>query len=196
MNINKDNLSLRPIISSIGTYNYNLSKFLTNLLAPVIPTTNCTKDSFTFCEGIKTIRATNNFLISYDVCSLFTSIPLKETVDIAVGLLFEHNPDFEITKNELKKLFDFALSGTHFRFDGSVSDQIDSVAMGSPLCLILASLFMGYHEANWLQVFKDCEIILNRCYVDDIICLFNSEPDADKFFEILNKLNPNVKFTL
>ena len=196
LNINKDNLSLRPIISSIGTYNYNLSKFLTNLLAPVIPTTNCTKDSFTFCEGIKTIRATNNFLISYDVCSLFTSIPLKETVDIAVGLLFEHNPDFEITKNELKKLFDFALSGTHFRFDGSVSDQIDSVAMGSPLCLILASLFMGYHEANWLQVFKDCEIILNRCYVDDIICLFNSEPDADKFFEILNKLNPNVKFTL
>ena len=53
LNINKDNLSLRPIISSIGTYNYNLSKFLTNLLAPVIATTNCTKDSFTFCEEIK-----------------------------------------------------------------------------------------------------------------------------------------------
>ena len=112
LNINKDNLSLRPIISSIGTYNYNLSKFLTNLLAPVIPTTNCTKDSFTFCEEIKKVRATNKFLISYDVCSLFTSIPLKETIDIAVDLLFEHNPDFQITKNELKKLFDFATSGT------------------------------------------------------------------------------------
>ena len=52
LNINIDNLSLRPIISSIGTYNYNLSKFLTNLFAPVIPTTNCTKDSLTFCEEI------------------------------------------------------------------------------------------------------------------------------------------------
>ena len=48
LNINKDNLYLRPVISSIGTYNYNLSKFLTNLIAPVIPTTNCSKDSFTF----------------------------------------------------------------------------------------------------------------------------------------------------
>ena len=53
LNINKDNLSLRPIISSIGTYNYNLSKFLTNLLAPVIPITNCTKDSFAFCQEIR-----------------------------------------------------------------------------------------------------------------------------------------------
>ena len=53
LNINKDNPSLRPIISSIGTYNYNLSKFLTNLLTPVIPITNFIKDSFAFCQEIK-----------------------------------------------------------------------------------------------------------------------------------------------
>ena len=154
LNINKDNLSPPSIVSSIGTYNYNLSKFLTNLLAPVFPTTNCTKDSFTFCEEIKKVRDTNKFLISYDVCSLFTSIPLKETIDIAVDLLFEHNPNFKITNNELRKLFDFATSGTHFLFDGSFYDQIDGVAMGSPLGPVLVNLFMGYHEANWLQVFK------------------------------------------
>ena len=78
VNINSDNLSLRPIISSIGTYNYNLSKFLTNLLAPVIPTTNCTKDSFTFCKEIKKVRATNKLFISYDVCSFFYKHSLKE----------------------------------------------------------------------------------------------------------------------
>ena len=54
--------------------------------------------------------------------------------------------------------------------------------MESPLGPVLASLFMGYHEANWLQVFKDCEIILYRRYVDDIICLFNSQSDADRFY--------------
>ena len=106
----------------------------------VIPTTNCTKDSFTFAKEMKKVRATNKFLISYDVCSLFTSIPLKETIDIAVDLLFEHNPDFKITKTELKKLFDFATSNTHFLFDGSFYDQIDAVT----------NLFMGFHEANWL----------------------------------------------
>ena len=94
-------------------------------------------------------------MISYDVCSLFTSIPLKETIDIAVDLLFEHNPDFKITKNELKKLFDFATSGTHFLLDGSFYDQIDGVTMGSPLGPVLTNLFMGYHEANWyLKIVK------------------------------------------
>ena len=68
--------------------------------------------------------------------------------------------------------------------------------MESPLGPVLASLFMGYHEANWLQVFKDCEIILYRRYVDGYICLFNSQSDADKFYEFLNKQLPNITFTI
>ena len=65
--------------------------------------------------------------------------------------------------------------------------------MGSPLG---PNLFMGYHEANCLQVFKDCEIILYLRYVDDIICLFNSQSDADEFYEFLNKQHPNIEITL
>ena len=65
-------------------------------------------DSFTFSEEIKKVSDTNRFLISYDVGSLFTSIPLKETIDIAVNLMFEHNPGLNITKAKLKKLFEFA----------------------------------------------------------------------------------------
>ena len=76
-------ISLCPIISSVSTYNYNLSKYLSNLIAPVSPTTNCTKDLLTFCQEIKKVRATNKFLISH-VCCLFTSILMKETIDIAV----------------------------------------------------------------------------------------------------------------
>ena len=39
------NPSLRPIISSIGTYNYNLAKHLSEILTPLIPAEFCTKDS-------------------------------------------------------------------------------------------------------------------------------------------------------
>ena len=132
LNVQRNNLSLRPIVSSIGNHNYHLSKFLTDLLDPIIPKSQCTKDLFTFCEEIKKVRATNRFLISDDVCSLFTSIPLKETIDITVNLLFDHNPGLNITKAELKKLFEFATSGTYFLFQGTFYDQIDGVAMGSP----------------------------------------------------------------
>ena len=74
---------------------------------------------------------TNRFLISYDVCSLFTSIPLKERINTAVNLLFDHNPGGNITKAELKKLFELATSGTYFFSQGTFYDQIDGVVTGS-----------------------------------------------------------------
>ena len=61
---NISDLSLRPIIFSIGTYSYNLAKFLPSLHQPVISTTHCTKNSFSFCEETKKVRASNKFLVS------------------------------------------------------------------------------------------------------------------------------------
>ena len=44
----------RPIVSSIGTYNYNLAQYLGSLLSPHIPSEYSTKDSFTFIDQIGT----------------------------------------------------------------------------------------------------------------------------------------------
>jgi len=43
-------------------------------------------------------------------------------------------------------LFSFATAETHFLFKGVFYDQIDGVAMGSPLAPDLANLFMGHWE--------------------------------------------------
>ena len=66
--------------------------------------------------------------------------------------------------------------------------------MGSPLGLVLANLFMGFHEKRWLGQFQFCNVLLYCRYVDDIICLFNSEQDADEFFKSLNAQHSNIKF--
>ena len=105
-----------PIVSSIDAYNYKLAIFLTSILDPVIPEDHCTKDSFSFCKEIKKVSSTNKFLISYDICSLFTSISLNETIDLAIKLIFDNNPDIKITKRDLKKLFEFATSGIRNTF--------------------------------------------------------------------------------
>ena len=68
--------------------------------------------------------------------------------------------------------------------------------MGSSLGPVLANLFMGYHEQKRLESFEEYELILYRRYVDDIICLFNSEFDADKFFVFLNQRHSKIKFTI
>ena len=79
-------------------------------------------------------------MVSYDVTSLFTNIPLEETINLTINLLFEAKPDLKISRKDLQKLFQFATSQTNFLFNGNMYDQVDGVAMGSPLAPILANI--------------------------------------------------------
>ena len=99
---------LRPIVSSIGTFNYKLARFLCDLLLPLVPNDYSCKDTFSFASQIKDANLSKKIFVSYDVTSLFTNISLQETIDIAINLIFNHNPNLSITKEELKKLFRFA----------------------------------------------------------------------------------------
>ena len=99
---------VRPIVSSIGTFNYNLACFLCDLLSPLVPNDYSCKDTFSFVSQIKNVNLSKKFLVSYHVTSLFTNIPLQENIDISINLIFNHNPNLNITRNELKKLFLFA----------------------------------------------------------------------------------------
>ena len=94
---------LRPILSSIGTFNYSLARFLRDLLSPLVPNNYCCKDTFSFVSQIKNANSSRKLLVSYDMTSLFINIPLEETIDIAINLIFSYNPNLNITKKELKK---------------------------------------------------------------------------------------------
>ena len=134
---------LRPIVSYIGTFNYDLARFLCDLLSPLVPNDYSCKDTFSFVPQIENANLSKTFLVSYDGTSLFTNIPLQETIDIAINLIFDHNPNLNITKKELKKLFLFATSQTHFIFNSKFYNQIDGVAMRFPLASALAH-FHGF----------------------------------------------------
>ena len=85
--------NLRPIVSSIGTFSYNLTRFFYDLLSPLVPNNYSSKDTFSFVSQIKNANLSKKFLLSYDVTSLFTNIPLQETIDIATNFIFRHNPN-------------------------------------------------------------------------------------------------------
>ena len=96
---------LCPIVSFIGTFNYDLARFLCDLLSPVVPDDYSCKDTFSFVSQIKDAHLSGKFLVSYNITSVFTNIPLQETIDIVINVIFNHNPNVNITKKELKKLF-------------------------------------------------------------------------------------------
>ena len=186
----------RPIVSSLNTFNYQLAKYLCNLLQPLLPNTYTISDTFSFVQELKTIEISNKFMVSFDVVSLFTNIPLKESIDLAVTYITEGNPNLKLSKSDLTKLFSFATSQTNFFFNGKMYDQIDGVAMGSPLAPVLANLFLGHYENIWLNNYQGPSVQFYRRYVDDTFCLFNDERDALLFFNFLNSQHPNIKFTM
>ncbi len=184
----------RPVVSSIGTYNYQLAKMLSGLITPLLPTEHCTTDTFSFVEDLKKVGSSDKFMISFDVESLYTNIPLNETIELAVDLMWE-KIDLGITKPQLRKLFVFATKQSHFAFNNSLYDQVDGVAMGSPLAPALANLFLGYHESNWLKDSRAESVLFYKRYVDDIFCMFETENHYKGFFEFINVQHPNITFT-
>ena len=190
-----DQLKVRPIVSCINAYNYGLSSYLAKMVNPLIPKDYCADDTFSFVQDVRNIDTHGCFMVSYDVTSLFTNIPLEETIELAVNLVFEKNPNIKISKAELKELFQVATSQSHFLFDGNFYDQVDGVAMGSPLGPVLANLFMAVNEKNWLESCENPPSFYKR-YVDDIFCLMKSENDANSFLVYLNTKHPNIKFTM
>ena len=141
----------RPMISSINTYNYHLAKYLCTLLQPHLPIVYTISDTCSFVRELTTINLSNKFMVSFDVASLFTNIPLKESIDLAVSYITEGNASLRFSRTELTKLFSSATSQMHFLFNGKVFDQIDGVAMGSPHAPVLANPFLGHYENIWLN---------------------------------------------
>ena len=69
-----------------------------------------------------------------DTESLFANIPLEENIKICCDSLYKNQELLcNIIKNQFEKHLRAALSNNYFLFDGSIYQQIDRVAMGSPL---------------------------------------------------------------
>ena len=116
--IHKDGCPLRSIMSAIGTFNYNLSKFLVYILSPITRNEFTVSDSFTFAKEICDLRFDNCILASFDIKSLFTNIPLLETIDICINTLFNDvNVVKTFTRKQLHYLFSMAAKDRFFIFN-------------------------------------------------------------------------------
>ena len=75
-------LKLRLILSAINTCTYKWAKFFVLLVKPFTSNNYTVKDSFDFAKDI-TQQSSKLFMASLDVDSLFTNVPLDETIEIS-----------------------------------------------------------------------------------------------------------------
>ena len=198
--VHKQNYPLRPILSANNTPTYNLAKFLVPLLNPYTTNNYSLKNSFDFVDTICNIPNANRYtMCSYDVTSLFTQIPLKETINICLDKIFSNNTSIfhGFNRVQFKSLLELAICNSYFIFNNKLYKQIDGVAMGSPLAPTLANLFLSHWEQIWLNTCpNNCKPTFFKRYVDDTFVLFDSPEKPLHFLEFLNSQHNNIKFTI
>ena len=136
-------------------------------------------------------------MVSFDVESLFTNLPVDETINICLDLLYEGKEFVEgMTREEFKKLLELATSDTLILFNGEYYKQVDGISLGSPLGPIFTDVFLCYMEEKWLEECTESfKPIHYHRYVDDIFMTFKSPLQVEQFLHYMNSRHKNTRFT-
>jgi hypothetical protein len=132
------------------------------------------------------------------VSSLYTNVPLKETIGICLDKLFANdNSILGFSRTDFKKLLDLVLTDTNFLFNNNLYKQLDGLSMGNPVAPAMANIFMCHLEEQYLaQCDSNFKPLFYRRYLDDTFVIFRKPEHADKFLNLINSCHPSIKFTM
>jgi hypothetical protein len=125
-------------------------------------------------------------------------VPTKETIDIILDMVYTGDVKLfhNLERNELKKLLVMCTQESHFQFNGKFYDQIDGVAMGSPLGPLFANVFISHFEKKHMERMKELGLKMWMMFVDDIHATVGDKGEAIVICTLLNEQHPNIKFTI
>ena len=135
-------------------------------------------------------------IISYDVKTLFTSVPIEPATKIIKQHL-EDNKELQqrtsMTVNHIISLLEFCLKNTYFIFQGRFYEQVEGAAMGSPISPIVANLYMEAFEIQAISTAPHPPSLWRR-FVDDTFVVIQEA--QDRFIEQINSIDDKIQFTM
>ena len=141
-------------MSCVNTFAYDLSAYLANILSPLTGNSGFTvTNSAHFVSTISSETILDNVsMVSFDVESLFTNVPIAATVQTVLQKL-EDDPSLAdrttLKPAQITDLLNFVLRSTYFQYNESIYEQLEGVAMGSPVSAVIANLILGFtHVIN------------------------------------------------
>ena len=203
-----NDLKGRPITAGPNTPTRGLSELLEKILAPFVPKLKTyVKDDRDFVSRIPRFVNYDCELLSWDVVSLYTSIPHELGIE-ALNYWLTKYPDLispRLTRDFVLEATLFVLQNNYFMFDGTCYHQNTGSAMGAVFSPPYACLAVGYLEEVKLPVIlpryfppDDCVLILKLLlrYIDDGFAPWPKRLDIKKFMEAINLIHPDIKFTI
>ena len=196
--IHKVGMPLRPIVSSTGTVTYQTSKELARILKPLVgKSPHHVKNTQDFIDQIKDIHLNQDqCMMSYDVKALFTSVPTTQATNIIKKLLEQDQEPQQRTSLSIENilsLLEFCLNSTCFSFQGKYFEQLEGVAMGSPISPIVANLYRESFEVEAIRSAPHPPYLWKR-FVDDTFTIIESS-QKNEFLEHINSIDKHIQFT-
>ena len=193
--LHKPNTPMRPIVSHCGSPTYQLSKYLTTILQPLTNESQhkvqSTKD---FIDTIKKVQIPDDYkVVSFDVKSLFTSIPLQLALDCTETAITNSTRKLPLPNDDIMDLLKLCLTCSFFQYNGKHYKQLHGTAMGSPVSGVVAEIVMQNIEQQALATYKETLPLWLR-YVDDTFTAVHKD-EIDFLHEHLNKQNTYIQFT-
>jgi hypothetical protein len=192
----------RPIMSANGCPTERISQFVDHFLQPLVKETESyIKDTTHFLQKITTLGTLppGTLLVTLDVTSLYTNIPIDEGKRAVARHLIRHNPGNpppdRPTNQSIITLLDMTLNKNNFQFYNKNFLQISGTAMGTKCAPSFANLFMADFEERHVYTHTIQPLFWGR-FIDDIIALFtHTRDEVQAFVQDLNSCHPTIKFT-
>ncbi|XP_069495412.1 uncharacterized protein [Ambystoma mexicanum] len=200
---NQENPPGRPIVSGCGSILEPLCKFIDVFLKPISVKTETylrdTTDTITIFENLE-FDNTTQLLVTMDIQSLYTSIPQDQAIECMREVLLEYDSQDRVPHNFILELMAIALNKNYFEFNGQFFLQVKGTAMGAAFAPSLAILFMFKFETRHILSSTNpfrYSITKWKRYIDDIIFIWTgTKAELILFFDWLNNVDPNIKFTM
>ena len=184
------NPPIRPIVSQIGTPTCQVAKELNAIIVKYMPGQYTVQSTSEFLSLVQHQHfPSTSILASLDVESLFTNVPVVETVNIILQYVY-HHPTLSpptIPLATMKDLLILCTTRTPFHsVNGSIYQQKDGVMMGSSLGCTFANYYMAHLEEKVFNANPQAAPLIYARYVDDVFLLLeniNQLHDIKTLFE-------------
>ena len=140
--VHKEGTPLRHVVSMLETAEYHLAKYLVSIINENIPNEYMLDSNASFIPQLSQFSfKSSHVLVGYDVESLFTNIPLQETIENVCKHVYQQNDPLKYPIEIFRKSLQIETGG-YFLNKGKLYCQIDGVPMGSPLGPTLDNFFL------------------------------------------------------
>lgn len=134
-------------------------------------------------------------LVSFDVISLFPSIPVDFAIDVIKNKWEEIEKLTTIPKDLFFKILQFCIKeNRYFKYKDKIYTQRKGLPMGSPASPIVADIVMEKLLETCIQRL-DCKPKILTKYVDDLFGIVKTNA-INEMLEELNCFHTQIKFTL